>query len=473
MIRSCRAYPRTIVAVVGVLSLGLARSAAAEVTFTKDIAPILQKHCERCHRPGATAPMALITYEQVRPYARAIKHRTGLRDRMGVMPPWMIEKKVGIQGFKNDPSLSEDQIRAIAAWVDNGAPLGNPADMPTPLVWKGPNEWTIGEPDLIVKSKPFTMAAEAPDWWGALDSVPTGMMEDRYIAAYEVKEVSDARTKKAEVEGGAAFTAGLGVIHHGTVTVVGADGRPVPGSCCAAHEVGRNADIFDPKAGKLMPAGSSIAFNSMHLHANGRDTTFHAEIAFKFHPKGYTPEYKPTGVVVATNHDLIDIPPGAQNLRIDGTAVLQENTKITVFEPHMHASGVRFCLEAIYGTTTETLSCAGYDHSWVLAYTYRDDVAPLLPKGTLLRVVGYYDNTPANRNVVDSRNWQGGGHRSVDNMNLMLGQGVALTDQQFEAAVRERRQQMQLTGRSVVIGCPTCGAVESPALPPAATRSSR
>src|SRR5262245_37988113 len=158
---------------------------AGQPTFAKDIAPILQKHCERCHRPGSIAPMSLITYEQVRPYARGIKMKTGLRDKMGVMPPWMLEKDIGIQGFKNDISLSEAQIRMIAEWVDAGAPQGNPKDMPKPLTWKGPHEWAIGEPDLIVKSKPFTMAAESPDWWGAFDTVPTGNTEDRYIAAYE------------------------------------------------------------------------------------------------------------------------------------------------------------------------------------------------------------------------------------------------------------------------------------------------
>jgi len=437
-----------------------AAPAGAEVTFTKDVAPLLQNHCERCHRPGSIAPMSLITYEQVRPYARAIKQRTGLRDRMGVMPPWMMERDIGIQGFKNDPSLSEEQIQLLAEWVDNGAPLGDPADMPPVLAWKGAHEWVNGEPDLIVNSKPFSVAAEASDWWGSFETVPTGLAEDRYIAAYEFHEVNDALGREAEYEGGAAFSASLGVIHHGTVTALGPNGRPLPGGCCPVHEVGRNADVFDPKAGKLLKAGSSLGFFSMHLHANGRETTGHIEIGLKFHPKGYAPEYRPTGVTVATNHDLIDIPPGATNLRIDGTSVLQQNTKITVFEPHMHAAGVRFCLEAIYGTTTETINCSGYDHSSVLAYTYNDDVAPLLPKGTLLRVVGYYTNSPTNRNVVDPRNWQGGGHRSVDNMNLMLGRGVALTDEQFEAEVLDRRKKMKITGRRVVPGCPTCGAVE-------------
>ena len=162
-------------------------------------------------------------------------------------------------------------------------------------------------------------------------------------------------------------------------------------------------------------------------------------------------------MTVGTNHDLIDIRGLDPDYQIDATAVLTENLKLTVFEPHMHATGVRMCLEAIYGTTTETLNCAGYDHSWVLAYTYANDAAPLLPKGTMLRIVGYYNNTRSNRNVVDPRNWQGGGHRSVDNMNIMLAQGISLTDEQFAVAVAERRETLQLTERQAVIGCPTCG----------------
>ena len=459
-----------VVATLPVLVLlgpGVATSQAAEgeATYSKDVAPILQRSCERCHRPGQIAPMSLTSYEEVRPYARAIKNRTALRNRMGVMPPWMIEKNIGIQGYKNDISLSEAEIQLIADWADNGAPRGNPGDLPPALVWGAADEWTIGEPDLIVKSKPFSMAPAAPDWWGSFETVPTGSTEERYVAAYEFREVSDARDKEAEFEGGAAFTAALGVIHHGSVMALGPNGRPVPGGCCPVHEVGRDADIFDAEAGRLLPGGGSIAFGGIHMHANGRETTGHIELGFKFHPRGYEPKHQVTPVWVTTNQDLIDIPGGATNLLLDAVEVLEENRKLTLFEPHMHALGVRFCLDATYGTTTETLTCAGYDHSWVLAYEYEDDSAPLLPKGTILRIRGYYDNSRANRNVADPRNWSGGGHRSVDNMNLLLGAGISLTDEEFAQAVQERREKLGVTGRQIVPGCPTCSVEEAPATP--------
>ena len=108
-------------------------STAQRVTFTRDIAPILQRSCQNCHRPNSLAPMSLLTYEEARPYAAAIKRRTSIRSKQGTMPPWYIEKDIGIQHYKNDISLSDEEVAKIAAWADNGAPRGNPADMPAPL----------------------------------------------------------------------------------------------------------------------------------------------------------------------------------------------------------------------------------------------------------------------------------------------------------------------------------------------------
>src|SRR5215831_8204326 len=126
------------VLLAAVLGLGLPvvmraqQAAPAEITFSRQIAPILQRSCQNCHRPDGVAPMALVTYEDVRPWARAIKQRTGMGPHAGEMPPWYVEKNIGIQQFHNDPSLSDDEIAMIAKWADGGAPRGNPADMPAP-----------------------------------------------------------------------------------------------------------------------------------------------------------------------------------------------------------------------------------------------------------------------------------------------------------------------------------------------------
>src|SRR5262249_12039389 len=146
--------------------------AQGTVTFTKDIAPILQRSCQNCHRPnGGLAPMALTTYEEVRPWARAIKQRTLTRE----MPPWFIEKNIGIQRFKDDPSLSDEEIAKIAEWVDSGAPLGNLAEMPPARQFADSNAWNIGEPDLIVNSPLVTVKAVGGDFHAPyLGSSPTG-----------------------------------------------------------------------------------------------------------------------------------------------------------------------------------------------------------------------------------------------------------------------------------------------------------
>ena len=181
---------------IGLASTGTAlagQTAASdhpEVTFTKDIAPILQRSCQTCHRPDSVAPMSLLTYQQARPWARAMKMRTSLGPRAGVMPPWYIETNIGIQHYKNDPSLSEEEIAKIGAWADSGAPEGNPADMPAPLDWNT-SAWTIGEPDLITVLPDITLGATAPDWWGEIETTPVGNTEDRYVAALEFKEIND------------------------------------------------------------------------------------------------------------------------------------------------------------------------------------------------------------------------------------------------------------------------------------------
>ena len=137
------------------------RAAAAEVTFTKHIAPILQRSCENCHRPDGVAPMSLRTYEEVRPWARAIKQRTGIGPHAGVMPPWYVEKNIGIQNFKNDPSLSADEIAMIAKWADSGAPRGNAADMP-PLRDVERRDEVVDRRRPISSSAPTTSSSRAP-----------------------------------------------------------------------------------------------------------------------------------------------------------------------------------------------------------------------------------------------------------------------------------------------------------------------
>jgi mono/diheme cytochrome c family protein len=454
---------RQIGAVV-VVSIGVVGGAAAyaapadtvpaDVTFTKHIAPILQRSCQNCHRPDGVAPMSLVTYEEVRPYARAIKQRTSIGPHRGVMPPWYIEKNVGIQQYKNDPSLSDAEIAMIGKWTDNGAPLGNPADMPPPRKFDPLNTWAIGTPDLVVSTKEILVKANSPDWWGEIEPVSTGLAEDRYVAALQVREVNDVPSKESASR---ATVGGRFVFHH-MIWATDQGGGGGTNTPWPVHEVGRGADFFPPEAGRLLKAGENIVSSSVHLHSNGRDTRAHLEIGFKFHPKGYQPTLKPSLSRSLGNGVDISIRPNEANQQLHAYTVLQEHTKVTSFEPHLHAPGSRMCLEAIWGYNIQTLSCAGYDHNWVRGYDYADDAAPLLPKGTILHIIGYMDNSPANRNVPDPRNWQGSGNRSVANMFIDLGQGVALSDEQFRDEMIKRRQSSK---DDVIPGCPLCNTVQA------------
>ena len=446
---------RYVMLAVGVLMpvAAGAQSTAAEheVTFARDIAPILQRSCQECHRLASVAPMSLLTYEEVRPWARSIKARTALRNQRGAMPPWFIEKDIGIQQYKNDPSLTEDEIEKIATWADNGAPLGNPADLPPPLQFAGEDEWTIGEPDLILESPEIVVPASAPDKWTSLGTVPIGLDMDRYVAAVEVKEINDVPKDQSSNTVGGRY-----VFHHMTYQTIvpdAADGNTV--QRWPVHEVGRNADVFPPEAGRLIKAGAHLNLDNAHLHANGRETKARLRFAFKLHPEGYEPSLKYASNVIGNGVD-IDIKPMQADQELHAYKVLDEHTKIVLFEPHQHAPGTRMCLEAIWGHNVQQLTCAGYDHNWVKQYIYEDDYAPLLPKGTILHVIGWLDTTVANRNVADPRNWSGGGRRSVANMFINIGQGIELSDEEFEREMAERRERLQLTKNDYQIGCPLC-----------------
>jgi hypothetical protein len=436
-------------------------TAGGTVTFVKDIAPILERSCQNCHRPNGVAPMSLVTYEEVRPWARAIKLRTGLGPHAGVMPPWYVEREIGIQRFKQDPSLGEDEIAAIARWADGGAPMGNPADRPPRPLAASSGGWTIGEPDLVLRSPQVLLPAAGPDKWGSLGLVPTGLTEDRYVAAVEVREINDIPR-----DGATSTVGGRYAFHHMTYSSLVPDSGGTGESVTnwPIHEVGRNPDIFPPEAGRLLAANSSLSLEAYHLHSNGRETKASLEFGFKFFPKGYKPLYRRSTLRLGNGID-IDVKPGQANQELHAYATLQEHTKIVAFEPHLHAPGVRMCLEAIWGHNILTLNCVGYDHNWVKQYVYEDDAAPLLPKGTIVHLIGFLDTTAANKNPADSRNWAGGGRRSIANMFIDLGYSVSLTEEQFQAEMARRR--LKMTSRNAYdIGCPLCWA---PAPPPAPT----
>src|SRR5256885_4575018 len=185
--RTIREAVLAVGAFLAVSGIAAAAEPARAVTFAKDVAPILQQKCQDCHQPGSIAPMSLRTYEETRPWARAIKDRVMKRQ----MPPWHIDKTVGVQKFKNDMSLSDEQIDTLVRWVDAGAPLGDPKDMPPPKPLVTNNGWKavrdgFGEPDLVVRSSDYTMPAEHQDvWFRPMSDIP--LSEARWVKLVEIR----------------------------------------------------------------------------------------------------------------------------------------------------------------------------------------------------------------------------------------------------------------------------------------------
>ena len=465
MLSSMRLRFAVSMGLAGALLLALspmpAGAAEAEVTFTKDVAPIFHRSCANCHKPGSIAPMSLLTYDDARPWARSIRDKVSRPDDDPErMPPWFIEKNVGIQKFKDDPSLTADEVATIAAWVDGGALRGDPADMPE-YDLEG-EEWSIGEPDLIVSSPSMTLPGVAPDFYGRIGPSPTGLTTDRYVKAVEFREV---RHLEGEAERAKEGDLNYFVVHHAVVLATpgsaaeGADDAEGPGADAAegtaaaegrsrglfnvVWELGQNATIYPDTLGVKLPAGSSLNFD-LHTHSIGADATFSIDVAFDLHPEGYEPKYTNASTFGSLTYDL-DIP-GNKETVIEAMFPMQEAGLLLNYEPHLHSSGRRMCLEALYPSGyQETINCAGYNHNWVKVYHYQDDAAPLLPKGTVLKVTAWYDNTAGNPRVADPRNWKGWGSRSIDDMLFLLSRVIWLTDDEYEAEFEARSKGLTAT----------------------------
>ncbi len=410
-----RRHGRTSLLAGGVFLMlaGAAPAQEADVTFARDVAPILQEKCEACHRSGQMAPMSLTTYQEVRPWARAIRTKVVAGD----MPPWHMSKTTGIQKFINDISLTADQIDTIVQWVDAGAPLGNPEDLPPARTWPSGERWRVGDllgrdPDLIVTSTPWTQPAEGQDqWWQPV--VESGMSEDRWIKAVEVRPTLEGRR----------------IVHHGNTAL-------------AEFAVGKAGEIYPDDTGRLFKAGEKVRFD-IHYHSVGEEITDYLSIGVWFYPTGVVPKYvvkhSPMGVFQAM--DTFDLPPHTVT-KHHAFIPLEKPTRILSYQPHMHVRGKSMSMEAIYPSgRVEMLSYVeNFNFNWHVNYVYADDVAPLLPAGTMIKLTAWHDNTAANRANPDPTQWVGWGQRTIDDMYHAHVRYVELTEEDYERMVEERRQ---------------------------------
>jgi hypothetical protein len=399
------------------------KPAAAVPTFAKDIAPIFQKKCQSCHRPESMAPMSLITYEEVRPWVKSIKNRVVKRE----MPPWLVDPHVGINKFKNDPSLSDEEIQTIGSWVDGGAPLGNRADMPPPRQFLDSYTWELGQPDLIVTlPKPNLIKANEPNWWGDFYT-ESGLTEDRYVRAVQSMPGPGAAR----------------VVHHMHAYLIqDANGDGVEEEMhLNEYAMGKGAERYAEGTGKAFKSGARVKFN-LHYASIDKDVVDQAKVGVWFYPKGYVPKHTIIVTPTAQNNETLDLPPNTSDVRNDGYQVMDTAIRITGFQPHMHNRGKRQCLEAIYPNgRAETLVCTNWDFGWHIQYLFEEDVQPILPRGTIVHQISWYDNSKANKWNPDPSNWIGYGRRSSDEMSFVWLGYYQISDEEYQQMVAERTRQ--------------------------------
>jgi hypothetical protein len=442
---------------VCVLALaGASLAADKPATFSKDVAPILQEKCQECHRPNSLAPMSLITYDETRPWAKSIKQRVVARQ----MPPWHIDKTVGVREFKNDMSLTDDQIATIVRWVDAGAPQGDAKDMPAPKKFPAENEWKaaseLGPPDFVIKSDPYTMAAHHQDvWWRPTTDIP--LTEPRWVKAVEMRP---------------GTAAGRKITHHAVAYLVQDDDPASIGPAAFDTDlnsramlmewaVGKGYDLYRPNTGKLLLPGSKISWD-VHIHAVGEEIRDHVELGVWLYPKGQEPKYRThlTGFQALKGFQTsngsqtrggrnIDIPPNTV-METNNYTVLKQAAILENFQPHMHLRGKAMAVEAILpdGTTQMVSYVGNFNFNWMTNYIYADEAAPAFPKGTMIHVTAWYDNTRANPNNPDPDQWVGFGDRTVDEMGHAWMNVTYISDEDYNAWVLQHKKPQQVANAS-------------------------
>jgi mono/diheme cytochrome c family protein len=402
----------------------------ASVTFARDVAPIFQKSCQQCHQSGAIGPMSLMTFEEVRPWARAIKQKVVA----GEMPPYRYDRDVGVQHLKDDLRLSPQEIQTIARWVDSGTPFGNPADLPPPVKFPDPSQWAyaeqLGPPDIVIRTKPFTLPARGQDvWWRPI--VPTGLTKDRCLKAVSVKPSMRGRA----------------AAHHANSELVVFDEKQnqyVDGERLTEYALGKVGEIVPPDACRTIPANSMVRWD-VHYYPVGKPIEDDViEMGLWLYPEGHQARHKQDLKLytLLMKGGELEIPPNGTAMT-QGFHTFKTPVRIDSFQPHGHFRLVGKTLEIFYpetGRLEMVSSISNWTNNWHTSHIYDDDAAPLVPKGAVLVITGYYDNTAGNRQNPDPEQWVGLGSRTADEMSHAWIAVTHLDDATYERLVAEREQ---------------------------------
>jgi Copper type II ascorbate-dependent monooxygenase, C-terminal domain len=344
---------------------------ASAVTYTKDAAPILMNRCVGCHRPGEVAPMAFTNYKETRPWAKAIKSAVVARK----MPVWLADPAHG--SFNNDRRLSEGEIATLAAWVDAGAPEGDPKLMPK--MPEFPGGWNIGKPDQIFDmGSDFNVPKEGVIPYKYF-TVETNFTEDKWIEAAEIRPSQRA------------------VVHHVIVTVIETQATPGQrgeggGNLLTGFAPGEQALSYEPGTAKLIRAGSKLRFQ-MHYTPNGKEATDRTVVALRFAKQA--PKWQAiTGNAMNVS---FKIPANTDDYEVKSSYTAKKDIDIVDFMPHMHVRGKDFKYTIVYpdGRSEVVLSVPKYDFNWQLAYEMTKPIH--LTQGARIDCVAHYDNTANNK----------------------------------------------------------------------------
>jgi hypothetical protein len=379
-------------------------------TYTKDVTPILQKHCQSCHRPGEAAPFSMLTYETTRPWAGAMK----LAVRQKVMPPWYADPQVG--HFSNDRSLSQDEIDTIVAWATAGAPEGEAADQPRPPDFV--EGWGIPKPDLILQlPKEFAVPKSGMvEYQYAI--VPTGFTEDKWVQAAEVRP-----TERSVVHHIIAYVREPGSNYfkdqkpgvffeappQKTDEVV--DTSALPSDFLVGYAPGQPAEILQPGEAKLIKAGSDIVFE-VHYTPNGKAVMDRTKLGLVFAKERPAKRVQTLSAV----NGIFKIPPGDPNYRVDASFEIRKPVTLASIHPHMHARGKDFEYRVVFpnGETRTILRVPQYNWHWQLWYNLAEPID--LPPGARIECTAHFDNSRNNPENPDPTKTVIWGQQSWDEM---------------------------------------------------------
>lgn len=421
---------------------GAKSSAKKPVTFSKDVAPVLQKQCASCHRSGGTAPMSLLTYTDARPWAKSIREKVLQRE----MPPWHADPHYG--EFVNERRLSQAEINTIVAWVDGGTLKGEEKDQPAPVVFN--DTWRIGKPDVVFEMpQEHVLAAEGPDEYQYF-VIPTDFKEDRWIQAGEAIPGNNkvvhhiiafiqppprprdpaAQTKPSAPRSGNIIfykdgtlmrvNASVPTFDNGCLTPEGGAGILTDGSMkdgmpalLCGQAPGRDADVWPAGYAKRLPAGAKILLQ-IHYAKNGSVERDRSKVGLIF---AKTPPEKEIFTEAIRNHYFV-IPPGADNHEVKACYTFPEDVQVLSLMPHMHLRGKDMEFKAISpsGGSEILLRVPNYSFNWQTTYYLRKPIA--IAKGTRFEVNAHFDNSPKNKDNPDPSKTVRWGDPTYDEMMI-------------------------------------------------------